>query len=119
MPSWQELTPPDWNEADSFRETTLIYIASPEDREALRQVGRLVYDLATEAGSGPADPSTTRAELHAALADLRSLQGFLATILRESEESSLDAEEQALSVFAGQQAARVGAIADAIEGRLS
>ena len=82
-------------------------------------MGRLIYDLATEAGSGPADPSITRAELRAALADLRSLQGFLATILRESEESSLDAAEQALSVFAGKQASRVGAIADEIEGRLA
>jgi hypothetical protein len=50
MPSYRQCTapPPPWNGADSFRETTLICIDDPAYREALRQVGRMIYDMAIE-----------------------------------------------------------------------
>jgi hypothetical protein len=73
-------TPPSWNEAASFRETTLIWIDDPEDRDALRRVGRLLYDLAVEVSQAMAgEPSMTRAELRAAGADRRSW-GILARL---------------------------------------
>jgi hypothetical protein len=67
-----------WPRRDSFRETTLIWIADAADREALRRVGRLIHDLALEATQEPSDPgekSQTRAELGAVVAELRHLEG--------------------------------------------
>jgi hypothetical protein len=120
MPDRPESIPPPWNESDSFRETTLIWINDPDDREALRRVGRLIYDLAIEATSyEPAEPSQTRAELSAALADLRYLEGYLAAVGREAEESTLEPEDDALSHFAGRLAGQVGSLAAAIEKVLS
>jgi hypothetical protein len=120
MPDRDESTPPPWNEAASFRETTLIWIDDPEDRDALRRVGRLLYDLAVEASRELAsEPSMTRAELRAAMADLRHLEGFLASVGREAEESTLEPDDDALAHFAGRLAGQVGALAASIEGRLS
>ncbi|HEY6322997.1 MAG TPA: hypothetical protein VJA16_15715 [Thermoanaerobaculia bacterium] len=122
MPSWEELTPQDWNEGDSFLETAFLHIQDHEDREALRRVGRLIYNMSLEVRIDQTladdEESQTRAELRAVLADLRHVQGFLACVLRESVESSLDADEQALSVLAGSFAGRVAAIADALEEEL-
>jgi hypothetical protein len=112
-------TPPPWNEADSFRETTLQYIDDPSDREALRHAGRVIYDLAVEASHElGGDRSVTRAEVRAALADLRYLEGYLALIGRSAEECSLDESDDALARFAGRLVGQVGAIVQAIEGRL-
>jgi hypothetical protein len=55
MPGSPQSNAPPWNEADSFRETALLWIDDPEDREVLRQASRLLYDLAVEA---------SRAEVH-------------------------------------------------------
>jgi hypothetical protein len=49
--------------------------------------------------------SIFRAELAAALADLRHLQGFLSSVGREHEVSSLSDANDALSIFAGELAA--------------
>jgi len=125
MPDRHESIPPPWNESDSFRETGLICIDDPEDREALRRVSRLIFDMSLEVSHELGvsheleGDSMTRAELRAAVADLRYLEGYLATVLRESEESSLPAADNALSVFAGKMARQVGAIAQAIEEELS
>ncbi len=119
MPSYANGTPPHWNESDSFRETALTCIDDPEDREAIRRVGRLIYDMSLEVTHElGGDTSITRAELRAALADLRYLQGYLAMIDRESEESSLEADDNALAVSAGKLAGRVAAIVQAIEEEL-
>jgi hypothetical protein len=120
MPGSPQSISPAWNEADSFRETTLIWINDPDDREALRRVGRLIYGLAVEATSyEPAEPSQTRAELGAALADLRHLEGFLAAVGRQAEESSLEPDDDALAHFAGRLAGQVASLAAAIERTLS
>jgi hypothetical protein len=120
MPDRPDFTPPPWNESDSIRETTLIWINDPDDREALRRVGRLIYDLAVEATSyEPAEPSQTRAELSAALAEFRYLEGFLALVGRQAEESTLEPDDDALAHFAGRLAGQVGSLAAAIERTLS
>jgi hypothetical protein len=94
-----------------------------EDREALRRVGRLIYDLALDATqtepSDPGESSMTRAELRAATADLRHLEGYLASLGREAEESSLEPDDDALAHFAGRLAGQVGSPAAAIERTLS
>ncbi len=110
-----------WNESDSFRETTLQNFANPADREALRRVGRILYMLALETQQHglPDEPSSTRAELRAIVADLRYLAGYLAMVGRMAHESSLPAPDEALAGFAGGLAGRVGAIAEAIEKKLA
>ena len=119
MPSWPKSTPPPWNEADSFRETTLSCFDDERDREALRQVGRLLYHLALEGTRRPADESLTRVDLRAAAADLRYLEGFLLAVERQAEDSSLPPEDEALARFAGKLASRVSALVESIEEELS
>ena len=122
MPGSPQSIAPPWNESDSFRETTLIWINDAEDREALRRVGRLIHDLALEATQEPTDrggPSQTRAELGAVVAELRHLEGYLAMVGREAEESTLEPADDALAHFAGRLAGQVRSLAEAIERALS
>ena len=56
------------------------------------------------------ESSMSRAELRAAQADLRYLEGFLVMVGRAAEHSSLSAEEDGLARFAGKLAGRVGAL---------
>lgn len=119
MPSWKELIPYPWTGREVFRETGLLCVDNRDDREALRRVGRLMYEMALElTHETDAEWFAPRSELRSAAADLRFLQGYLATVLRESEESVFDAEDQALADFAGTMAGKVAAIADAIEEKL-
>jgi hypothetical protein len=113
--------PPPWIEADSFRETTLQNFDNPEDREAFRQVGRVLYTLAVETTRDMTGESTvTRAELRAVAADLRYTGGYLLHVIHRSAEwCSLDAADEKLARFAGKLAGQVGALAEVIEGELS
>lgn len=117
MPSCPECSPPQWNEANSFRATSLVCIGDPEDREALRRVGRLLYHLALLETHTATAESGTCMDLRAAAADLRYLEGHLARVGGTTEELSL-ADEEALAQFAGEMAPRVGALAEAIEREL-
>ena len=119
MPSYANSNAPPWNEEESFRETTLICIDDPGDREAFRQVGRVLYEMAVETTRETAgESSSTRAELRAIAADLRYTSGYCAMVRRSAEECSLDKSDDALARFPGQLARRVGALAASIEERL-
>ena len=115
-------TPPSWVEADSIRETTL-QLFDPDDRQALRRLGQVLYDLAVFADREQGDDeeeSQTCAELRAAAADLRYTSGYLHNVIRLSAEwCSLDADEEKLARFAGKMGRRVDAIVASIERRLS
>jgi hypothetical protein len=112
--------PPPWIEADSFRETTLQNFDDPQARDALRQVGRLLYDLAVETTRQvTGEASVTRAELRAIAADLRYTGGYLAMVGRSAEECSLSVTDEALARFAGKLAGQVGALVESIDGELS
>jgi len=121
MPDRPEfIPPPPWNEADSFRETTLQFFDDPEAREALRQVGRLLYDLAVETSRElGGESSLTRAELRAIAADLRYTSGYCDSVRRTAFENSLEAPDEALARFAGKLARKVGALVELIDRRLS
>src|SRR5579864_7416634 len=120
MPSYPDVTPPTWIEADSIRETMLQLLDDPADREALPQVGRVLYTLSVETTRDPGDESSTRAELRAAAADLRYTGGYLFHVIRRSAEwCSLDASDEKLARFAGKLARQVGALVEKIERRLS
>jgi len=124
MPSWPKSTPPPWIEAwieaDSFRETTLQNFDRPEDREALRHAGRLLYDLAVETTRElGGESSVNRGELRAIAADLRYTGGYCAMVRRSAEECSLDAADEKLARFAGKLSRQVGALVEKIERRLA
>jgi hypothetical protein len=102
----------------------LQLLDDPEDRDAVRRAGRVLYDLAVvvtrEVGTTPAEPSITRAELRAAAADLRHTGGYLLHVIRRSAvECSLEPADERLARFAGKLAGRVAALVDRIERRLS
>jgi hypothetical protein len=124
MQGSQKSTPPPWAEADSVRETTLQLLDDPEDRDAARRAGRMLYDLAVvatrEVGAIPGDPSITRAELRAVAADLRYTGGYLLNIVAQSaKDCDLDPADDRLARFAGKLAGRVDELVEKIERRLS
>jgi hypothetical protein len=120
MPGSPQFTSPPWNESDAIRETALLYVDDPDDRETLRRLGRLIFNLAVETTREMGgDPSVTRAELRAAQADLRFVAGYLASIGREAEESSLSTHDAILSRFAGRLAVQVASLDAAIDRRLA
>ena len=114
------LDPAAWEEHEGFRETFLLHYTEPEANTTLRHLGSLLFNLALESSGGwPHHPGgVTRSELQAALADLRYLQGFLASVGREHLVSSLNAADDTLSRFAAERSEEVGRIADRIEEEL-
>jgi hypothetical protein len=122
MPSYANGTAPPLDEGDTFRETTLQLIDDPEDREAMRRFGRLIYHLAVEVSQDlgtNGESSVTRADLRAAAADFRSLGGYLRLVERSAVESSLEPPDARLARFAGRLAGRVDNLVESIERRLS
>jgi hypothetical protein len=113
--------PDAWETLPAFRETFLMYVTPPGYAAALRGVGEMLYSLMLEAPTewpGWAE-SSTRTEMRAAAADLRHLQGFLASVGRERETSSLDAEDAYLSNVAARLARQIGHAAEGIERELA
>ncbi len=112
--------PPRWKLSESFRETTLILIDRPKYRKALRQVGRLIYHMAVELGRFECSggETTSHAELRAAAAELRFIEGFLGSLRKGADESLLEPADENLAIFAGHVAPQVGALAASIEERL-
>src|SRR6476661_6795604 len=109
MPELPDSTPPpavppaidpaSWEDFPAFRETFLMYVTPPGYSTALRAMGEMLYSLLLDS---PAEwpgwvESSTRTEMRAAVADLRHIQGFLASVGRERETSSLDSEDAYLS----------------------
>jgi hypothetical protein len=115
-------TPPgDWEKLPAFRQTFLMYVTPPGYAAALQGVGEMLYSLMLET---PAEwpgwtESATRTEMRAALADLRHLQGFLASVGREREVSSLDPEDAYLSQIAAKLSRQIGHAADGIDCELA
>lgn len=114
------IDPAEWEEHEGFRETLLLQVTEPKANRALRGFGAALFNMAVEcASSWPHRPEVeTRAELRAALADLRHLEGFLTALGQEHIVSSLEDEDATLSRFAARQAIAVGRIADRIEEEL-
>jgi hypothetical protein len=115
------ILPAQWEEFEGFRETLLLHYTDPEANDTLRRLGGFLFNVSLE--SAPAWPShaegETRSELRAALADLRHLEGFLASVGQEHVVSSLLPGDEALSRFAAEQSIQVGQIADRIEEELA
>ena len=61
---------------------------------------------------------SARAQVRAVVADLRFLQGFLASLTEGAEGTSMEPYEEHLFRFAGKRAAVLGQAADEIEAQL-
>jgi hypothetical protein len=109
-----------WEKGEGFRETLLLYYTDPEANQTLRRLGDFLFNASLAcAPSWPHHPEgETRSELRAALADLRHLEGFLESVGREHQVSSLSPPDEALSRFAERQALAVARIAGEIEEEL-
>ena len=99
-----------WESFPVFRETFLMYVTPIGYYAALRAVGEMLYSLLlkTPAEWPGWEESATRTEMRAAAADLRHLQGFLASVGRERELSSLDPEDAYLSNIAAKLSRQIG-----------
>jgi hypothetical protein len=115
------IDPAAWEDYPAFRETFLMYFTPPGYATALRTVGEMLHTMILESyDPWPGWPeSSTRTEMRAALADLRHLQGFLASVGREKELSSLDPEDAYLSNTAARLARQIKHAADGIERELA
>jgi hypothetical protein len=114
------IDPAAWEDFPAFRETFLMYFTPPGYADALRTVGEMLHTMILENyRPWPGWPeSSTRTEMRAALADLRHLQGFLGSVGRERELSSLDPEDAYLSNTAARLARQIKHAADGIEREL-
>ena len=114
------IDPAVWEDYPAFRETFLMYFTPPGYAAALRVVGEMLHTMLLESyNPWPGWPeSSTRTEMRAALADLRHLQGFLASVGKEKELSSLDPEDAYLSNLAAKLSRQIGHAANGIEREL-
>jgi hypothetical protein len=114
------IDPNAWEDYPAFRETFLMYFTPPGYAAALRTVGEMLHTMILESyDPWPGWPeSSTKTEMRAALADLRHLQGFLASVGREKDLSSLDPEDAYLSNTAARLARQIKHAADGIEREL-
>jgi hypothetical protein len=115
------IDPDAWESFPVFRETFLLYISEPGFNAALRSAGEHFFSMLLETyGEWPAWPeSSTRTELRAAVADMRHLQGFLASVGQERRVSSLDKGDARLSGFAAELARVLNKLANSIERKLA
>lgn len=111
-----EIEPERWEDFVAFRETFLLHFTEPRDNVALRGVGHLLYELVLEYSHFPDQPEgLRRAELRAAVADLRHLEGYLVTAGGDPPD---DPYEAALCRTSVRMAHEVGKIADTLEKTL-
>lgn len=125
-PSDKLLQPEDWEEFAVFRETFLSLYLNRENAESFRVLGRFLYegllcdvdDQRTER-----DDETTVARFQAAVLDLRYMQGFLASIVRELEDQEVGVMAAPLCLEARAAIPQIEALArrleDAIAGVVS
>jgi hypothetical protein len=115
----RRIDPRRWEKFQGFRETFLMYFTDSRASAALRGTAALLYDLALQFEYWPPwSESTTATRMHAALADLRFLQGYFETVGRESVECDLDDPDLQLSDLAARKAKDLARIGDEIEGAL-
>jgi hypothetical protein len=124
-PDWPTVPPaidPDtWESYNLFRETALMYVSEPEFNAALRKAGDFFFGMLLECyRDWPEWPeSSTRTELRAAVADMRHLQGFLASVGKERQLSSLSQADYRLSRHAAKVARFLNQIATSTERELA
>ncbi len=111
----------EWEKRLAFRNTFLLHFTQPGDRELLDKVGNLWYEMALEcAGKWPDwTESATFAEMRAAAKDLRHTAEYLLCVGHERNVSSLDLEDERLSLMAERWAVDADRIAAEINSLLA
>jgi hypothetical protein len=104
-----------------FRESFLMYISEPSFNASLRVAAEHFFTMMLESyDRWPAwQETSTRTEMRAAVADMRHLQGFLASIGLERRHSSLDAGDAKLSRHASRVARLLKQVGDTMERKLT
>ena len=115
------IQPAAWEDYPVFRETALIYLSEPEFNAAIRTAGDYFFGMLLECYADWPEwaESSTRTELRAAVADLRHLQGFLASVGQERRVASLSPGDVRLSRHASGAARMLKRLADSIESKLA
>ena len=115
------IDPSAWEDFPVFRESFLMFISEPAFNVSLRTAGEHFFRMLLEHyDRWPAWPeSAPGTEMRAAVAALRHLQGFLASIGQERHVSSLDAGDVKLSRHASKVARLLKQVADTIERKLA
>lgn len=115
------IDPAAWEDFPVFRESFLMYISEPAFNASLRTAAEHFFGMLLESYQRwPAWPeSSTRTEFRAGIADLRHLQGFMASVGKERHLSSLDPGDAKLSKHASQVARLLKQVADAMERKLA
>jgi hypothetical protein len=111
--------PSRFEEFPTFRETFLAFIADPDANAIFRGFGELLFDFILEYWEHwPDQPEgELRANLRAAVADMRHVQGYLAQLA--GPHSAFDsAHEEHLAGVGGAVSREIGALADRIEREL-
>ncbi len=113
--------PAAWEDYPVFRETFMIYVSEPELNRAIRTAGDYFFGMLLECyGDWPEWPeNSTRWELRAAVADLRHLSGFLASVGQARRVVHLSKGDARLARFASGMARVLCRIANAIECKLA
>jgi hypothetical protein len=107
-------------ESTGFRESMLLHVDDPAEREALRQAGCVLYNLILDASRKTHDRITsTQAELRAAQADMVYLRSFLSAIGHGLELSSLPPADAPLCSFAIRLAKQLTTMIDEIDSKLA
>jgi hypothetical protein len=98
-----------------------MYISEPAFNASLRTAAEHFFGMLLESYQRwPAWPdSSTRTEFRAGIADLRHLQGFMASVGKERNLSSLDPGDAKLSKHASQVSRLLKQVADAMERKLA
>jgi hypothetical protein len=111
----------EWEKHLAFRNVFLLHFTDARDRAALVYVGNLLFEMALECSDKWPDwpDSATRCELRAAAQDLRHSGAFLASVGNERNVSSLDLEDERLSVMADRWAVEADRIAAEIDAVLA
>lgn len=115
------IDPAEWENFPVFRESFLMYISEPLFNAALRVAAKRFFSmLLLTYQEWPAwRESSTRTELRAAVADLRHLQGFFASVGQERNLASLEPADAKLSKHASEVARLLKKVADTLERKLA
>ena len=110
-----------WEDFPVFRESFLMYISDPYFNASLRTTAEYFFSMVLETYQGwpQWQETSTRTEFRARIADLRHLQGFLASVGKERHLSSLDPGDAKLSKHASRVARLLKQVADTMEHKLA
>jgi hypothetical protein len=109
----------DWERYEGLRQTFLIHFPL-ETQEAFQYAAQFAYDAILEKpAEHPLPGPWTAWELHAALAEMRFLEGYLRSVWQEKEVSSLPRSVEELCSYAAGASAGIADVSLTLEKELT